>query len=172
MEWDMAVRNAIHVHASGALTSVMLAITQLGSGWVLWPLGFVIVAWLEGKGRRRDAVWLAITLVGAFILNEVAKVIFQRPRPQPFFGLTAPFTFSFPSGHALVSCCFYLAIAELLPRKPVNRVIALILVTLIGLSRVYLGVHYPTDVVGGYLGAIAWTGAVRAADPHRGVYFD
>ena len=170
LAWDLTVHNDSPLVASPGLTTFMIVLTQLGSGWVLWPVGFAAVAWLERRLRRREAVWLAITVVGAFILNEAMKLVFHRPRPQPFFGYPAPDTFSFPSGHALNSCCFYLAVAEFLPHKPAARTAAIAITALIGFSRVYLGVHYPTDVIGGYLGAIAWTAAVRAADPHRGLY--
>jgi undecaprenyl-diphosphatase len=98
---------------------------------------------------------------------------FQRPRPDVFFG-PQPLNYSFPSGHALVSCCFYLALAEILVRDQWPRVrklavwtLAVLLTGAIGLSRVYLGVHYPTDVLGGYAAAIAWLSIVRTGPKVR-----
>ena len=88
-------------------------------------------------------------------------------RPDPFF-MPKPSTYSFPSGHALISLCFYGLLAGTLThdmRSKWHRVLvwcaAAVLITLIGLSRVYLGVHWPSDVIAGYAAALIWMGAVR-----------
>jgi undecaprenyl-diphosphatase len=170
---DIAARAEIHSLASPALTAAMKVITQLGGGWFLWPFGAVIVYLLLRQNRRLAAAWFATTVLGANIINESMKLLFERPRPEPFFGYDKPNTYSFPSGHSFVSFCFYLALAEVLirPAWPTGRKVALwsvaILLTLsIGFSRIYLGVHYPTDVAGGFTAAIAWTWIMRAARPH------
>lgn len=167
---DLAIRDAIHLLASPALTATMKVVTLFGSGWFLWPFGVVIGWWLLRNSRRRTAAWLATTVLGANIINESMKLLFGRPRPEPFFGYDKPGTYSFPSGHSFVSFCFYLALAEVLLRThwPAGRKYALwsaaVLITLsIGFSRVYLGVHYPTDVAGGYAAAVAWTWIMRSA---------
>jgi len=105
---------------------------------------------------------LAVVMAGAVVLENALKFAFQRARPEPFFG-TAPETYSFPSGHALFSACFYGAFAWLLGaafRNPGVRAaiwtISLALIAAIGLSRLYLGFHYPTDVIAGYLVAEFW----------------
>jgi membrane-associated phospholipid phosphatase len=119
-------------------------------------------------GRRRAAVWFAAAALGAEGLDQALKFWFRRPRPEAFFGV-APANYSFPSGHALVSLCFYPVLAEILideewprGRRFAARVIAALLSGSIGLSRIYLGVHYPTDVLAGYAAAIAWLATLRA----------
>ena len=171
--FDFAVRDGIHRWASEPLTAAMRAATQFGDGWVLWPLGMLIVVWLEREGRRMEAVLFAIAVIGANLVDEGMKLVFHRPRPEPFFGYPSPVTYSFPSGHSFVSCCFYLALAEVLvdPDWGAGRKVgvwmgAAAVTLLVGLSRVYLGVHYPTDVMGGYAGAVAWAALVRVAH-HR-----
>jgi undecaprenyl-diphosphatase len=97
------------------------------------------------------------------------KLLFYRPRPEPFFGLASPITHSFPSGHAMVSCCFFGVLAMILAAREPSRArrisifaAAAILVALMGFSRVYLGFHYPTDVLAGYAAAVVWLAVVRA----------
>ncbi len=166
--FDIAARDAIHGYARPWLTSVMRAASVAGGGWVLWPGGAVVVAWLARAARGREAARFAITVAGGNFVNEAMKLWFHRPRPEAWFGYPLPATYSFPSGHAFVSCCFCLCLAEVLIRDrwpPAGKAAvwgaALGCTLTIGLSRVYLGVHYPTDVLGGYAAAIAWIGLIR-----------
>jgi undecaprenyl-diphosphatase len=168
--FDAALRSAVHLAGSPALTAIMKVVTNLGSGWFLWPVGVLIVIWLERTGRRRDAARLAAAVLGANGIDQALKLLFHRVRPEAYFGYAQPSTYSFPSGHAFVSCCFYLAVAEVLIRpawprwkKRVVWTAAVMAIIAIGFSRVYLGVHYPTDVLAGYAGAIAWMTVVRTA---------
>lgn len=168
--FDTAVRNAVHASSFPALTYAMRGITGLGEAVFLVVLG-VIIGWrLVSLGQRRQAVFFAIAVLGAEVIDQALKLCFQRPRPDVFFG-PQPLNYSFPSGHALVSCCFYLALAEILiddqwsrARKLAVWTLAALLTGAIGLSRVYLGVHYPTDVLGGYAAAIAWLSIVRTGN--------
>jgi membrane-associated phospholipid phosphatase len=170
--FDIEVRLFIHSVASPGLTIAMAWLTNLGNGWFLFPFGAVIVYYLARANRRREAALFGISLLGANIFDQAMKLAFQRPRPDPFFDYPRPFTYSFPSGHAFVSFCFYLTLAEILiePGWPRSRRIlawtaAASTTFVVGLSRIYLGVHHPSDVIAGYVGAIAWTCVVRAA--HR-----
>jgi undecaprenyl-diphosphatase len=172
-DFDMSVREAIHAHASVPLTHVMEIVTNFGGSWFLWPAGIAIACVLVRAGRRREATLFAIAVAGSEVVNEALKMIFQRQRPEAYFGYPLPPTYSFPSGHSFVSYCFYLALAEILaaPKWPIFQKIALwtaagLLILWIGLSRIYLGVHYPTDVLGGYTAAVAWTAILRAI--HQG----
>jgi undecaprenyl-diphosphatase len=167
---DTAGRAAVHAYAHPNLTLVMKAASALGSGWVLWPAGAMIVAVLALAGRVREGALFALAVVGANLVDEAVKMFFHRTRPDPWFGYPLPSTYSFPSGHAFVSFCFFLCLAEIVIRDdwPMLRKLTVWLVAVlctftIGLSRVYLGVHYPTDVLAGYLGAIMWTTLIRAA---------
>jgi undecaprenyl-diphosphatase len=170
--FDIEVRDGVHHMASSPLTSSMKFITRLGEGWFLWPVGILIVLGLLLANRRHEAAVFGITVIGANILDESLKLLFHRPRPEPFFNHPKPASYSFPSGHAFVSFCFYIALAEILidpdwghSRRLSVGILAILLVLAIGFSRVYLGVHYPTDVLAGYAGAIAWTGLVRSMQP-------
>jgi undecaprenyl-diphosphatase len=171
--FDMAVREAIHARASDSMTEVMMFITNFGGGKFLWPTGIVIAGVLLLQRRRREAALFAIAVAGSEALNETLKMLFHRERPEAYFGYPLPSTYSFPSGHSFVSYCFYLALAEILtsPEWPTAHKVAVwtaaaLLIGSIGLSRIYLGVHYPTDVIGGYTAAVAWTALLRAV--HQG----
>jgi undecaprenyl-diphosphatase len=115
-------------------------------------------------------VVFGVAALGAEALDQILKLLFDRPRPETFFGFAAPVTHSFPSGHAMVSCCFFGVMAVILAARAPSRLkrtaifaAAAILVVLIGFSRVYLGYHYPTDVLGGYAAAVVWLAVVRTA---------
>jgi len=101
----------------------------------------------------------------------VLKVSFARARPIPFFDTLLPDSYSFPSGHALYAACFYGVLAWLVAARIRDRslkiliwVLAVMIALLIGLSRIYLGVHYPSDVIAGYAAAIVWVLTVIWAD--------
>lgn len=170
--FDAAVRGWVHQFASPTLTRVMFAISWIGSTglflvFLVSVAAFLIIHW------KRAALWLFLSLAGANLLITTLKNSFQRPRPVAFFGVL-PSSYSFPSGHSLASFCFYIVLAGLLSsrvRSPALRVliwiIASLLVVAIGISRIYLGVHYPSDVVGGYLAAALWVSTLLAADHMR-----
>src|ERR1051326_3170744 len=96
-------------------------------------------------------------------MDEGLKLLFERHRPEAYFGLVEPLGYSFPSGHSMASCCFYGGLALIAAGRARSRGMrwgiysgAAMVIGGIGLSRVYLGVHYPTDVLGGYTAALAW----------------
>ncbi|HEY4088401.1 MAG TPA: phosphatase PAP2 family protein [Bryobacteraceae bacterium] len=147
--FDTAVRDAIHSLASSLLTSLMVGISATGTDLFMGALGFLSVWRLLHLERRRDAIVFVVTMLAAEALMEILKVSFHRARPVPFFAET-PGDYSFPSGHALKSAVFYILLASLASRNWAVRAAAVLLALLIGASRIYLGVHYPTDVLGGY----------------------
>jgi undecaprenyl-diphosphatase len=167
--FDAAVRNAVHAWATPGLTFAMLCATQLGSAPFLLVVGALAIWRLAAAGRKHAALLLGVAALGGEALDQILKLCFHRPRPEAFFGLTVPPTYSFPSGHALTATCFYGVLAALLAARmrPVAAkaglwALAAALVALIGLSRVYMGVHYPSDVLAGYAAAVVWVAAVRA----------
>jgi undecaprenyl-diphosphatase len=106
---------------------------------------------------------VTITLYGAIILSAALKLIFHVSRPKPFFGLSVPDTHSFPSAHAFVSLCFFSLAARFINQRINQRfaqaclwAIACLIIAAIGVSRVYLGMQYPTSVLAGYAAAIVW----------------
>lgn len=167
--FDASVRNGIHAWASVPLTAAMRGITQLGSPVVLVTLGILMVWRLVALGRRRTALIFVTACLVAEALAETLKLVFHRQRPEAFFGFAEPVTYSFPSGHSVMSACFYGVAAAILTARMQSRAgrIAIwagaaLLALAIGFSRVYLGVHYPTDVLAGYAAAAIWVGFVRA----------
>jgi len=168
--YDVAVRGSVHAWASPTLTLAMRGVTVVGSLGFLVALGIVVVWRLLAAGRRRAATLLVVATLGGEGLDQGLKLLFERPRPAVFFGLAQPASYSFPSGHSMASCCFYGALAIIAAAQAQSRarrwVICLgaaALILLVGFSRIYLGVHYPTDVLGGYAAAVAWLSLVRAA---------
>ncbi|PWT87245.1 MAG: hypothetical protein C5B55_15115 [Blastocatellia bacterium] len=161
--FDEATREAVHRLASPYLTTLMKSVSFCGSAQFLFvatTIGVFVLIWL---GWKREAILFPITMIGSSILNTTLKLTFHRARPVPFFDLIAPKSYSFPSGHALASFCFYGAIAAIVSTRIANRrlrliiwLIAVVIVLLIGLSRIYLGVHYTTDVLAGYSAALIW----------------
>lgn len=169
--FDDTVRSFIYGFASPALTSIMRAVTLLGSTKFMVALGVGVALSFLLAGWRRAATLFAVTMAGAVLLLVTLKLGFQRARPTPFFGTLSPDSYSFPSGHALYSFCFYGVLAALTNERLRNRAARLViwiatalLVALIGLSRIYLGVHYPSDVIAGYAAALVWVVTVAFGD--------
>jgi undecaprenyl-diphosphatase len=138
-------------------------VTSLGSIVVVTMMTLAVVGYTLLSRERAEALLMAIAVFGGMALNELLKLAFARPRPDLVFHATRVFTASFPSGHASLSAIAYLTIGALLARsQPSFKIglyvmsLAAFLTVLIGMSRIYLGVHYPTDVLGGWCVGAAW----------------
>lgn len=162
-ELDLQLANWLHAHASAGLTGVMLLLTHLHSlsgvavlaalaGWYLW--------------RRQAYYWLlalALAVPGAMLLNVMLKNIYQRSRPhfeQPLLVLD---TYSFPSGHTAAATalyglllCYVMTTSASRPLRALSLLAAVLMVALVGTTRLYLGVHYLSDVLGAIAAASAW----------------
>jgi membrane-associated phospholipid phosphatase len=156
-----AVRD-IGTQRSATLISVAHLFSLAGSGLVIVPLGLVASAVLYRRGRRANAYALVLSTVGAVVISTVDKLIVGRARP-PIHHLETVTSSSFPSGHATQTSAICLtALLILLAGRPPRRLAAaaiaatVILVSGVALSRVYLGVHYPSDVAAGVLLGGAW----------------
>jgi undecaprenyl-diphosphatase len=158
----------LHGIASPGLDAVMGALTDMGSSMIIVPLFLVVIAGLLWKRRYGSALFLGVASGGALILNATMKLFFQRPRPQLPWAQVLP-DYSFPSGHTMNGVVFYIALAviawSIFGRRVglASLVLAVVLAIGIGVSRIYLGYHYLTDVVGGILAGIAWLLIVGAA---------
>jgi len=168
--FDEFVRTALHQFAAPRLTQLMQVFSFLGSVAAVTTLCLVAICVSLYFHRTRTAALLAITMLGVAALDVALKYAFHRPRPAAFFGAT-PNSYSFPSGHALGSFCLYGMLAAILSARARGRgakfcvwMAAVSLVGMIGFSRVYLGVHYPSDVIAGYCAAAVWVGAVSYVD--------
>jgi undecaprenyl-diphosphatase len=151
-------------HRTGTLTSVARLVTEAGSTVVMGALALVAAGWLLTRpGRRGAAILVAAGAAGAGLLVVASKPIVGRLRPPEEFRLVTETNQSFPSGHALASVAVLGVLAAVfLPgiHSPVLRrtaaVLLAVFVAAIGVSRLYLGVHWPTDVVGGWLAGAGW----------------
>lgn len=169
-KFDEAMRESVHSFATPALTTFMQIITQFGDTpfLLLSGLAAVIVFW-QVKQRRKAAMMLWAVLGGEIIIDAL-KNTFHRPRPDPYFFTPLPESYSFPSGHAMLSFCFYGMLALLCAREVKQPwrgaiwVAAVFMIATIGLSRVYLSVHWTTDVFAGFLGGFIWLSAVILAN--------
>ncbi len=145
------------------LAEAMRDITALGSTAVLVLTVLAVVGYLI-LVHRYATVWLCIgATLGGLLVGSVMKHAFARPRPSVVPHLTDVLTASFPSGHSMYSTVVYLTLGTLLTRvAPEWRTklyiisVSVVLILLIGISRVYLGVHYPTDVLAGWMAGLAW----------------
>ncbi|MDQ6665900.1 MAG: phosphatase PAP2 family protein [Acidobacteriota bacterium] len=169
--FDNRVRALVHAEARPSLTEAMKVTSDVGSPIAVsvWTLAAFAIFWKQRK--RRDALSLAATVLGASIVDYVLKISFHRVRPVPFFSLPTPLTFSFPSGHSMLAFCFYTALAYLLCSHTASAgkrvaiwIAAVAIFLLIGLSRIYLGVHYPSDVIAGYAAGSVWVATLYAAE--------
>jgi undecaprenyl-diphosphatase len=185
--FDRAALLWIHSTFPGWLDGPMRIVTALGYYWFVLALLVVVVLLFYRKGWKLSAILLLVSTAGSAVLTTVLKSVIQRARPELFdSGYHASF-YSFPSGHATVAVGLYGMLTLVLAYRLRGAarwtvvVSGILVVLLIGFSRLYLGVHYPTDVVAGYLAALVWlvcVGAVyalwlsvrsfRAAESSRG----
>lgn len=159
---DMAVRS----WALGLNTPTTVAIWErisfMGSIAVLSGLTFLALGIFALRREWQAVRQIGLSMAGAVGFETVTKWLVHRPRPEEVYARTLPSSYSFPSGHALFSFTFYLVIAVIICRQNRNYIgkgvwiAALFMVVLIGASRIFLGVHYFSDVLGGYLIAAFW----------------
>jgi undecaprenyl-diphosphatase len=142
---------------------VVRDITALGGETVLTLVTLLAFGFLLMAGKRYAAVFLLIAVIGGTVGNSLLKDYFERPRPEVVPHLMEEQSFSFPSGHSMMSAVVYLTLGALLDRFVEGRrlklyclFVAMLLTMLIGCSRLFLGVHYPTDVLGGWSAGLAW----------------
>jgi undecaprenyl-diphosphatase len=145
------------------LRGAALDITALGSATVLGLAVFAVALFLLLEGAWRSALFVLVASSGGWVMNSLLKEAFGRPRPDIVPHLREVMTLSFPSGHALTSAVVYLTLGALLMRiakRPLMKFycmsVAMLATALVGASRVYLGVHYPTDVLAGWLLGLSW----------------
>src|SRR5688572_2383263 len=143
--------------------AVVRDITAMGSAVVLIVMTLLVLGYLWMSGRARVAALIAVATAGGQGLNLILKNAFARERPDAALHLVEVSSTSFPSGHTMASSIFYLTIGALLARTAKRRRekayfvgSALLITFFIGFSRVYLGVHYPTDVLAGWSAGTAW----------------
>ena len=164
-------RTGIDLHPRGApwLSEAVRDYTALGGVLLRHIVAIGALVALLFLRLRREAMLLALTIVSGWAVNSAIKALVGRPRPELVSHLTEAGGSSFPSGHSFNSAVVYIAIAlafaALSPRQSVRATIvlaAMVLTGLIAFSRVWLGVHYPSDVIAGWLGGAGWAFAASA----------
>jgi membrane-associated phospholipid phosphatase len=159
---DHLIANALHEGATTLATQVFLIVTAFGEP-VIWGVGFAVgFYFLYKRWRFRLALWV-IALAGGNALNTALKLWFARPRPVFDNPLARALLPSFPSGHAMMSLIMYGLLAYFLvtntrsrPRKLLIITAAALLILLVGFSRLYLGVHYLSDIIAGFAAGGVW----------------
>lgn len=164
LPYDEAVLLAINSRATPLLDAFFRSVTDFGSIGVAVIAVAAAALFMKTRHTYR-ALFMAVTVGGATLLNIVLKLIFERPRPELWQQLIVEHSFSFPSGHAMASSALAFSLIVLFWRTKQRYVVvalALVYVLVIGVSRLYLGVHYPTDVLAGWLISGAWVALVAA----------
>jgi membrane-associated phospholipid phosphatase len=168
---DLAIQRWVHGFARPILTALMRVLSWIGSPYVLAPAVALAAGCLWWRRLKDDAVLVAAAALGGVALDEVMKLHFKRSRPDVPWALVHEHSFSFPSGHSVLAMVMYGVIVyktqDKLHSKWAKAALmlgALLMVVGIGVSRVYLGVHYPSDVAGGYFVGAVWLAAVISSD--------
>lgn len=167
LPWEREFLTRTHVRLPEVIDSLFLVLPWLGTNITLLPLVILVSVWLLVRRKRPDlAAHLVTVQLGSFTLNFVLKDIFDRPRPDLFDPRGQHAWAAFPSGHAIASVSVLLTVAILLRRErgwrwPMRVAVALLVFSLY--SRLYLGVHWPTDIVGGVLVGLVWLATTLVA---------
>lgn len=155
------------------IESVLFDLTALGGPTVLGLVVVSVVGFLILQRQYKTALFIFVTSTSGEIIGYGMKEVFMRARPTVVVQLRQAFQTSFPSGHAMQSAIVYLTLGTLLMRIAQGRLtklyclgMAMLLTFLVGVSRVYLGVHYPTDVLGGWIVGMLWASICWLAAQH------
>ena len=167
--FDEAVLHWIAQHQVPWIEETLVEITMLGTAVVVATIVGVAGLFLWLTKHRYSTVLLLVATTGGFVINKVLKSVFDRPRPQVFEWGAHPISSSFPSGHTMSAVIVYTTVAYLAARLHRRRwsrwltmLAALVVIALISFSRMYLGVHYPSDVLAGATIGLAWAGFCMA----------
>ena len=155
------------------IESTLVDLTALGGPTILTLVVLAVIGFLVLQARYRSAFAILLTAASGELLNVVLKSLFMRPRPEIVPHLRVAYETSFPSGHAMDSAIIYLTLGAMLMRITQGRLtkiycmtLATLLTLLVGLSRVYLGVHYPTDVLAGWTVGLVWASVCWLVEQH------
>ena len=158
---DTSILLYIHQFSNPILDTLMISITRIGDPRTVVPVTLIVFFLLWWRRYRLEAQVFALNAVGGAVLSDVLKLAFSKSRPELWPQLISETTFSYPSGHALGSMVLYGFLAYLLATlypqySKAFYAIATVLILAIGFSRLYLGVHWPTDIVAGYGIGFLW----------------
>lgn len=161
--FDEPLLRGAYAVSGPALDRFFVFISAIGYRWGVVPADIALTLVLLAMRRWREATFAGVSFVGSALLNLATKQFFQRDRPALWASIAPEPTFSFPSGHAMGSATLAMAVVLLCwhtrGRWPVAA-LAAAFTGLVGVSRIYLGVHYPSDILGGWAAGIAWVSGV------------
>lgn len=171
--FDKAFGHFVQSFRSETVTNIAVNLTSLGSASVLLVFALLAYAAVVGARDRVGFVHLTLALAGAFLLPELLKGYFARERPDALLHLVSVRSLSFPSAHSFQAAACYATFAfffaRFVPRRSTEifcYVLAILIVAVIGMTRIYLGVHWPTDVLAGVCAGGAWAFLLDAVFSH------
>ncbi len=168
--WDVPILIAIHTAARTQLDVFATTLTRLGSVWTAFPVVSAIALVLLLRRRWRSLTYLLTTTLGSTIINRTVKEIMHRLRPQLWESPTPEFDYAFPSGHAMTSMTLIAALVILTWDSFwcwLVLIFGSLFVVAIGWTRLYLGVHFPSDILAGWMVSVAWAiGVSLLIRPH------
>ncbi|HEX6161221.1 MAG TPA: phosphatase PAP2 family protein, partial [Thermoanaerobaculia bacterium] len=163
--YDDAIMEAVHKVDTPAVNHTMHLATQLGSHAAIGTAAALTAVMMIRRGRKHDAWTVVVSTGGAMAINTILKNVFRRQRPQELARrIKLPRSHSFPSGHSLLSAATYpivmhhLVERQSLPVQAMAHTAAGLIILSVGFSRVYFGVHFPSDVLGGFAAGFGWLG--------------
>ncbi|MTJ53832.1 phosphatase PAP2 family protein [Anabaena sp. UHCC 0253] len=157
--WDIPILQAIYSTANPQLDTIAVWLTQLGGFWTVLPVLSAIAVILWKRRRWRTLAYVFTTVLGNFLINRTAKEFMRRVRPQLWVSKAPEFDYAFPSGHAMTSMTLVVIFVILTWHRPWRWLVITIgslYVLVIGWTRLYLGVHFPSDIIAGWMVALAW----------------
>ena len=164
-QYDDAVMKAVHTIDNKPMHDAMHAVTQLGTHAAIGTAAGLTAIAMFRKGRKQDAWTVLVSTGGAMAINTILKNVFQRQRPvERARRIALPNSHSFPSGHSLLSAATYPIVAHHLVQdaslstQAMVHALAGLTILSVGFSRVYFGVHFPSDVLGGFAAGFGWLG--------------
>lgn len=168
--WDEQILRAIHTTAHSQLDVVAVTLTKLGSVWTVFPIVSGVALVFLIYRRWRSLVYLLTAALGSTIINRTVKIIMHRVRPQMWESPSPEFDYAFPSGHAMTSMTLVAALVILTWGSPwvvPILIVGSLFVMAIAWTRLYLGVHFPSDILAGWMVSVAWAiGVSLLIKPH------
>lgn len=168
---DQVILRALHAHDTPFWDGVMLTLSRIGGPTLMPLIGLLIAALLWWRRYRVDALFFALALVGATLINVLVKAIVGRQRPDLWPALAPESGFSFPSGHAMASAALAASLIAMTWHTRFRWPVALFAALFafgVGVSRMYIGVHYPSDVLAGWIASVAWVTGLHLIFSRRG----
>ncbi|MDZ8051431.1 MAG: phosphatase PAP2 family protein [Aulosira sp. ZfuVER01] len=169
--WDVPILLVIHSTAQPQLDVFASTLTKFGVFWGVFPVATAIALVLFIRRRWRELAYFITTLLGSILINRTAKILLHRVRPHLWESPSPEFDYGFPSGHAMSSMTLVAALVILTWGSRWGMLVLItggLFVLAIGWTRLYLGVHYPSDILAGWMASVAWaTGVSLLIKPYQ-----